>query len=175
MGLLPPPPGVLPASSSGTSRRCLCKTQVPQSRSGRPPPAFQATHDPPLPPPAGSHFRQATAELAEVRRAGNGRTPPLASDGGHSRLPRQRPKGHPGLDGAARRARRGTGAAAPPGIVGNAAVAAGGAAGERAGWEKDRASLSGPSDPHPTSALALAENPVEGMWRECSQVFWNRF
>lgn len=122
LGLPLPPPSILPASSSGTSRRCLCKTQVPQSRSRRPPPAFQAAHEPPLPLPAGSHFRQATAELAEVRRAGNGRTPAPASDGGHSPLSRQRPKDHPGLDGAAGLARLGTGAAAPPpGIVGNAA------------------------------------------------------
>lgn len=83
--LQPPPlpsPGGRPASSSGTSRRRLRETRVPKSRSRRLLPAFQAAPDPPLPLPAGSHFRQATAELAEVRRAGNGRTWALASPGG---------------------------------------------------------------------------------------------
>lgn len=78
---LPPPPAVLPASSSGTSRRRLREPRLPERRSRRPPPAFQAAPDPPLPLPAGSHFRQATAELAEGRRAGNGRTTALGSGG----------------------------------------------------------------------------------------------
>ena len=79
---LPPPPGVLPASSSGTSRhRLLRETRVPKSHSRRLQPAFQAAPDPQLPLQAGSHFRPAPAELAEVRRAGNGRTRALASGG----------------------------------------------------------------------------------------------
>lgn len=45
----------------------------------------------------------------------------------------------------------------------------------RGRWEKDHASPSGPSAPRPISALALAENPGERMWRECSQVFWDGF
>lgn len=80
----PPSLGVRPASSSGTSLRRLCETRVPKSRSRRLPPAFQAAPDPPLPLPVGSHFRQASAELAEVRRAGNGRTRALTSRGAGS-------------------------------------------------------------------------------------------
>lgn len=51
---------------SGTShRRSLHETPLPTGRSGRRLRASQAAPDPPLPLPAGGHFRPATAELAE--------------------------------------------------------------------------------------------------------------
>lgn len=102
----PPPPGVRQASSSGTSRRRLRETRVPKSRSRRLPPAFQAAPDPPLPLPASSHFRQATAELAEVRGAGNGRTWALTSPGGVGR------RGGRDFPDSARRAAEASGCAA---------------------------------------------------------------
>lgn len=60
--------------AAATSTAAGAKLGFPRSCSGRLPRAFQAAPDPSLPLPAGSHFRQATAELAEGRRAGNSRT-----------------------------------------------------------------------------------------------------
>ena len=175
---LPPPPGVLPASSSGTSRhRLLRETRVPKSHSRRLQPAFQAAPDPQLPLQAGSHFRPAPAELAEVRRAGNGRTRALASGGwgwgggaggagsrrwagakgaGRRRqqLCRPRPKGRQGL-GHQEQPRRGL-------------------------WEtpagrKRVPALLGPQTRVLPMPLTLSEKPLRGVRRECSRRFWIAF
>ncbi|KAI5167843.1 Triple Functional Domain Protein [Manis pentadactyla] len=115
---LPPPPAVLPASSSGTSRCRLCEARGPRSRSRRLPPAFQAAPDPPLPLPAGSHFRQATAELAEERGAGNGRTRARDASGAGARAAFPSARGESPRPRAAPPGSRGPGAAAR-GIVGS--------------------------------------------------------
>lgn len=77
-GSFPPAPPALPGSSGSRTtrtltsfqaetshRRLLHKTPLPTSRSGCGLRASQAAPDPPLPLPAGGHFRPATAELAE--------------------------------------------------------------------------------------------------------------
>lgn len=143
----PPPPGVLPASSSGTSRRRChrrCETRVPQSRSRRLPPAFQAAPAPPLPLPAGSHFRQVTAELSEVRRAGNGRT--RRSEPRRAAFERFRtaPEGPPGARLRVRRRRARAGSCGPARDCGKR----GGEGSERRErWE--RRCGAGPAGPRP--------------------------
>nr|XP_019588646.1 PREDICTED: uncharacterized protein LOC109448115 [Rhinolophus sinicus] len=152
-------PGVLPASSSGSRRhRRLHETRVPKSRSRRLLPALQAARDPPLPLPAGSHFRQATAELAEVRRAGNGRTRPPASGWGRSRLSGQRPKGR--LRSAASLAR-----VRSRGVAGDCGKRRAGGAGAGAARGALACVLPGP--------LTLSGNPVEGVRRAGSRLCWN--
>lgn len=154
---LPPPPAVLPASSSGTSRRRLREPRLPERRSRRLPPAFQAAPDPPLPLPAGSHFRQATAELAEGRRAGNGRTTALGSGAGGWRDARR-----PRLSGRLPRGRRPR--APPPGSPGSGSCGAAGDCGNggrgrrRAGRREERPRR----PPAPSARLLRGRSPSAG-------------